>query len=154
MAIRTALRARDPQAAAHSGQLVLVVCAVAGAGLTVFQQADASWVTAVGSWAVVVALFGAAVCCRFVDAERLDRLGFFPAVPLVGVLMILVLNLQTEDASTAAQAFLAFPVLWSGSQLRRAALVGVTAAALVAEAITLLLVQASDQAATDFLFFG
>jgi diguanylate cyclase (GGDEF)-like protein len=154
VSIQAAVRARDPRAAAHNVQLVLVVCAVAVAGLTVFTEQHASWVTQVASWTVVALLVGAAGCCRYLAADRLDRRGFFLAVPLVGIGMILALNLQTQDASTAAQAFLAFPVLWSGVHLRRGALVGVTAAALAAEGVVLLLIQPLEGAVTDLVFFG
>jgi diguanylate cyclase (GGDEF)-like protein len=151
---QAAIRARDPQAAAHSLRLVLLVCGLAVAGLTVFTQQDASWVTQVASWATITALVATACCCRFAPVERLDRLGFFLAAPVVGVAIIVALNLQTHDASTAAQAFLAFPVLWAGSHLRRGALVGVTAAALVADAATVLAIQPVEQAVTDLVFFG
>jgi diguanylate cyclase (GGDEF)-like protein len=154
VSIQGAIRARDPQAAAHSLQLVLVVCAVSVAGLTVFTQQGASWITQLASWATVGLLVATGGCCHFIGADRLDRAGFFLVAPLLGIVIIVVLNLQTQDASTAAQAFLAFPVLWAGNQLRRSALVGVTAAAVVADALTVVLIQPLERALTDLVFFG
>jgi diguanylate cyclase (GGDEF)-like protein len=85
---------------------------------------------------------------------RLDRWlsGTFSAIG--GVVTASVLNLLTLDTSAAAQAFLAFPVLWAAAHLRRAAVVLVTGAALWADCVVLLHLRSLAEAAPDLLFFG
>ena len=65
-----------------------------------------------------------------------------------------VLNLLTLDTTAAAQAFLAFPVLWAAAHLRTGAVVLVTGTAVLADFVVLLLLQPLLEAAPDLLFFG
>ena len=74
---------------------------------------------------------------HLVPAERLDRLGVGVLIAVVGVALICTLNVLTADTSAAAQAFFAFPVLWSASHLRSGAVALVTGTALVADGATL-----------------
>ncbi|MGY1810712.1 GGDEF domain-containing protein [Blastococcus sp. SYSU D00669] len=152
MRMPSALRARDPRAAARSAVLILAVCATALAGLTLVEGADRP--AQVVSWAGVLALLGAAAVCRFVQPERLDRVGVCVALALGGVLLASSLNFLTEDTSITGQSFLAFPVLWAASHLRRGAVVLATGIAVAADALTLGLLQPLEQAATDLAFFG
>jgi diguanylate cyclase (GGDEF)-like protein len=149
-----ALRARDPESAAHSSRLILFVCAGVVARLTVLQQADASVAIQAVHWLGVTALLTCAFACSVVPAVLLDRLGVCLAVALGGVVFICMLNLLTEDATAAGQAFFAFPVLWAAAHLRAAAVVLVTAAALVADVLTLFLQLPAAAAITDLVFFG
>jgi diguanylate cyclase (GGDEF)-like protein len=152
--IPAALRAREPRTAARSAALILAVCAVVVAGLTVVQESAAGLLVTLASWTVIVLVAGLALACRTLDAERLDRVGVYPLVPLIGVAFISTLNVLTRDPSAAAQAFLAFPVLWAASHLRSAAVVLVTGAAVASDGLTLFLLLPVQQAATDFVFFG
>jgi diguanylate cyclase (GGDEF)-like protein len=148
----SALRAREPRTAARSAVLILVVCAVALAGLTAVEAPPA--VVAVASWAGVLVLLGAAAVCRFVSAETLDRVGFCVGLALGGVLLATTLNSMTGDASITGQSFLAFPVLWAASHLRRGAVVLATSIAVVADALSLYRLLPVEAATTSLLFFG
>ncbi len=154
MRFSSALRSRDPQAAAHSSRLILLVCAAVVSGLTVFQQAGAGTFVLTVHWIGVTALLAGAVACTVVSPRTLDRFGIGPLIAVVGVVLISALNLLTSDTSAAAQAFLAFPVLWSASHLRAAGVALVTAVALVGDAVSLFLLLPLSFAVTDFVFFG
>ena len=148
-----AVRARDPRSAARSAELIVVVCATALGGLTAFQS-GISTAAAILSWVGVAALLAAGAVCRFRPAETLDRLGFCTGLALVGVLMASTLNFLTEDSSITGQAFLAFPVLWAASHLRRGGVTLVTTIAVVADGAGLYLMLPAEPATTDFVFFG
>jgi diguanylate cyclase (GGDEF)-like protein len=148
------LRAREPRAAARSAALILAVCDVAVAGLTLVQQARMSTTIDVVSWLVVALVAVAAVACRLLPAERLDRSSVLMAPPLAGILLICFLNMLTHDASAAAQAFLAFPVLWAASYFRRGAVVLVTGTAVIGDGVTLFQLRTPQGATTDLVFFG
>jgi diguanylate cyclase (GGDEF)-like protein len=148
----SALRARDPRSAARSAVLILAVCGTALAGLTLAQ--DASTEVVVTSWLGVLALLAAAAVCWFVRAELLDRIGVCLALALGGVLLASTLNLLTSDTSITGQSFLAFPVLWAASHLRRGASALVTGVAVVADALSLYLQLPVEPATTDLAFFG
>jgi diguanylate cyclase (GGDEF)-like protein len=148
-----ALRARDPRSAARSAVLILVVCAVAMGGLTVAQTGLDAMAELV-SWLGVAGLLAAAAVCRFVPAEALDRRGFCTGMALTGVLLAGTLNLLTADTTITGQAFLAFPVLWAASHLRRAGVALVTTVALGADALGLLSLLRLEAAASDLVFFG
>ena len=148
------LRAREPRASAHSIVLIMGVSTVVLALLTTFGPNSVSSATRTASWAGVAALIAATAVCVLVPAERLDRTGVFPAVGLLGVLMICVLNVLTDDPSAGAQAFLAFPVLWAASHLRWAAVALVTVAAVVADGVTQLVLQPIEPAMHDLLVIG
>lgn len=154
MRILSPLRTRDPVVAARSAGLILFVCALVLAGYTVFQDMSAGPLIQAVSWTVVAAVAAASAACRLAPAALLDRWGFYTLVALAGIGLLCALNLLTHDASAAAQAFLAFPVLWAASHLRPPAVVGVTAAAALSDAATLFPLLPLDVAATDLVFFG
>lgn len=154
MSFSSPLRSRDPQAAAHCSRQILLVCAAVVAGLAVFQEADADTFVLAVHWIGVVALVAGAVACTVVSPVLLDRLGIGILIAVGGVVLICSLNLLTSDTSAAAQAFLAFPVLWAASHLRRAGVALVTALALLGDALTLVLLMPLAAAVTDFVFFG
>src|SRR3712207_3408250 len=68
--------------------------------------------------------------------------------------MTCVLNVLTDDPSAGAQAFLAFPVLWAASHLRWAAVALVTAAAVVGDGLTQLVLQPLEPAMHDLVVVG
>jgi diguanylate cyclase (GGDEF)-like protein len=148
------LRARDPEAAARSAVLTLALFAGVVTGLTKYQQASVSSTAYLAGWATVLVLAAAAAVHLLVDPVRLDRWLSGTVTAVGGVLTASVLNLLTLDTSAAAQAFLAFPVLWAAAHLRRAAVVVVTAAAVWADCVVLLMLRAPGEAAPDLLFFG
>jgi diguanylate cyclase (GGDEF)-like protein len=147
------MRARDPRTAARSAELILVVCATALGGLTAIQTGltTAAWIA---SWLGVSLLLAAAVVCRRVPAEKLDRVGFCVSIALGGVLLVSTLNFMTSDASITGQAFIAFPVLWAASHLRRGGVTLVTTIAVVADALGLYSMLPLEPATSDLMFFG
>ena len=86
-------------------------------------------------------LAAAAAVHLLVDPVRLDRLARGAVIAVGGVLTASVLNLLTLDTTAAAQAFLAFPVLWAAAHLRQGAVVLVTGTAVWADCVVLLLLQ-------------
>jgi diguanylate cyclase (GGDEF)-like protein len=148
------LRAREPRTAARSAALILMVCAVAFGGLTTAEESAEGPLVGGISWAVVAIVAAAALAFRLLPAEWFDRVGALAVAPLLGVVLICSLNVLTHDGSTAAQAFLAFPVLWAASHLRPTSAVVVTTAALLGDGISLFLVRPEAAAAIDFGFFG
>jgi diguanylate cyclase (GGDEF)-like protein len=152
--MRQALRARDPQAAAHSTRLILLVCAFVVAGLAVFQQSGAAPGVQAIHWLGVAVLLCGAAASTLLSPERVDRLGIALIAALIGVALICSLNLLTRDTSAAAQAFFAFPVFWAASHLRAAGAALVTATALVADGLTLLQLLPAVLALTDLAFVG
>jgi diguanylate cyclase (GGDEF)-like protein len=154
MGMLPGLRARDPEAAAHSAVLTLALFAGVVTGLTKYQQASVSSTAYLAGWVTALVLAAAAAVHLLVDPKRLDRWLSGTVTAVGGVLTASVLNLLTLDTSAAAQAFLAFPVLWAAAHLRQAAVVLVTAAAVWADSAVLLLLRSPAEAAPDLLFFG
>jgi diguanylate cyclase (GGDEF)-like protein len=148
----SALRAREPRTAARSAVLILVVCAASLAALTAAETPPTA--VAVGSWVGVLVLLGAAAVCRYAAAETLDRVGVCVGLALGGVLLATTLNSLTADASITGQSFLALPVLWAASHLRRGAVALATSIAVVADALSLYLLLPAEKATTNLLFFG
>ena len=148
------LRTRDPQAAANSSRLILLVCAVVVSGLTIVQQSGADVGTLAVHWGGVALLLAAACACTVLSPDTLDRLGVGAFVAGGGVVLICALNWLTQDTSAAAQAFFAFPVFWAASHLRAAGVALVTAMAVSADTATLFLLLPPSAAATDAVFFG
>ncbi|MGY1688936.1 GGDEF domain-containing protein [Geodermatophilus sp. SYSU D01105] len=154
MEIPASLRARQPRSAARSGAVVMVVSGLVLAVTTTVGPNGASLVARSAVWASVALLLGAALGCLLLRPDRLDRSGAFPLIGISGVLLVCGLNTLTSDPSAAAQAFLAFPVLWSAAHLRRWAVVLVTGAAVVLDGATLLHLVPVEAALTDLVFFG
>ncbi|MGY1696259.1 MULTISPECIES: GGDEF domain-containing protein [unclassified Geodermatophilus] len=133
---------------------MLGVSALVLAVVSTFGTNAASWLSTGASWAGVVLLVALAVAVRSADPERLDRAGLFTAAGAAGALLVCGLNLLTQDSSAGAQAFLAFPVLWAASHLRRAAVTGVTATAVLANAVVVPLLVPLDVGISDVLITG
>jgi len=156
MGLVTALRARNPQAAAHSLFLILSASAVVLILLLPLGLARGnaeSWpLREVSLTALAVA--GAACLLRSVPPRLLDRYVVPALVALAGIGLICMLNLLTRDASAGAQAFYALPVLWAASHLRVAGVVLVTGTALLADGVSLFLLLPAAAALTDLVFFG
>jgi diguanylate cyclase (GGDEF)-like protein len=147
-------RARDPQAAAHSARLILLVCAGVIAGLTLVGQQGSGAVALTASWLGVVVMLGIALLCTVVAPDVLDRLRLHAVVAVTGVLLTAGLNLATSDSSAAAQAFYAFPVFWAASHLRPVGVTLVTATAVLGDLAGLFVLLPIADALTDGLMFG
>lgn len=138
----------------RSAVLIVIVCALALVVFTSFGPNAASVTSRTASWvgAGVLALVGG--LGMLARPETLDRCGAFVSIGVGGALLVCVMNVLTRDPSAAAQAFLAFPVLWAATHLRRGAVVLVTAVALVGNAATMLALQPAEDALIDVVFFG
>ncbi|MGC4109833.1 MAG: GGDEF domain-containing protein [Nocardioides sp.] len=69
--------------------------------------------------------------------------------PFLAIAAITVIDLATEDASFTAQIFFVFPVLYAGSQLPRRGAALVTAAAVVGDAVAVLVGLPLHEALSD-----
>ncbi|WP_345771116.1 GGDEF domain-containing protein [Geodermatophilus normandii] len=154
MAIPRGLRARQPSAAARSLVLMIGVSAVVLSGVSFFGANAATTVTVAATWIVVAFLASVALVIHVADPDRLDRAGVYVTVGALGALIACGLNLVTQDSSAGAQAFLAFPVLWAASHLRRTAVVVVTATAVVANAMVVPMLVPLDVGISDVLLTG
>ena len=130
---------------------MISVSALVLAVVSTFGANAATTLTVVVTWSAIAFLVVVAVVVRSGDPGRLDRAGVFPAVGVVGVLLAAGMNLLTEDASVGAQAFLSFPVLWAASHLRRTAVVVVTTAAVLGNALVVPQLLAWEVAVSDVL---
>ena len=148
------MRARDPDAAVRTVRPIVVVCAVVLSAFTQFGPNAASTTTRLATWSTVGLLLVVAVLLVRAPAERLDRAGLLLFFGVGGVLLIDGMNLLTRDASAAAQAFLAFPVLWGAAQLRRGAVVLTTGTAVLTNAGVVAVLLPPDAAIADALAFG
>jgi UPF0716 family protein affecting phage T7 exclusion len=150
MRMGQALRAREPQAAAHSTRLILLVCSAVVAGLAVFDQADAGTLVLAVHWVGVALL----LACSVLSPEVLDRLGINMLARRLRGRADLHAERAHRGPSAAAQAFLAFPIFWAASHLRAPGVVLVTAAVLAGNCLTLFLLLPPAAALTDTIFFG
>jgi diguanylate cyclase (GGDEF)-like protein len=148
------MRARRPEAATRTVVPIIVVCAVILAVFTTVGPNAASVTTRAATWAGVALLAGLAVVFAYCSPDRLDRGGALLALALVGVLLVDVLNVVTDDPSVAAQAFLSFPVLWAAAHMRRDAVTLVTATAVLTDGAVLVIVRPLEGAITDLVFAG
>jgi diguanylate cyclase (GGDEF)-like protein len=133
---------------------VLLVCAVT---LLVFSFFGPNAVSSTGitaSWVSAVVLVALAVAFQLTPPERIDRRGGYVLIAVIGVLICCGMNFLTSDPSAGAQAFLAFPVLWAGVNLRRDAVTVVTVVAISGDALVLFHLEPFGHALTDLSFFG
>ena len=148
------LRAREPESAARSCVLILVVAAVVLAAFNTFQPLPYSAGAKVASWSAVGLVLLVALAVAKASAEVLDRFAVCTVIAVAGVFLVCGLNIATDDPSAASQAFLAFPVLWAAAHLQRAAVAVVTTTAVLGNGVALALILPLDAAMTDFMFFG
>jgi diguanylate cyclase (GGDEF)-like protein len=147
-------RARDARSTVRSAVLIVAVCAVVLVVFTSFGPNSVDAESRAASWAGAGVLLLVAALSLLARPETLDRFGAFVAIGIGGALLVCVMNVLTRDPSAAAQAFLAFPVLWAATHLRRGAVVLVTGTALAGDAVSLLLLLPPDEALIDVVFFG
>jgi diguanylate cyclase (GGDEF)-like protein len=149
-----ALRARDPRAAAHSAALILLVSAVVLTFLPLFAVPVGGPGAQAVHWTGVVTILLAALVCRVLRPELLDRWAVCTVLALAGVGLIGTLNVLTEDTSAGSQAFYALPVLWVAFHLRATAVAVVTASAVGVNLLALVALLPTAKAVTDATFFG
>jgi diguanylate cyclase (GGDEF)-like protein len=130
------------------------VSALVLAAVSFFGANAQNAVTVTATWIAVAFLVVVALVVRSTDPGRLDRAGVYVVVGVLGALLACGLNLVTRDSSAGAQAFLAFPVLWAASHLRRTAVVVVTAAAVVANGIVVPMLVPLDVGISDVFLTG
>jgi len=133
---------------------VLLVCAVTLMVFSLFGPNSVTTAGMVASWLISGLLVVLAVVFRSADPAAIDRRGGYLVVVLLGVLLCCGMNWLTNDPSAGAQAFLAFPVLWTGVNLRRDAAALVTVAAIAGDAVVLFGLEPVGNAVTDVSFFG
>jgi diguanylate cyclase (GGDEF)-like protein len=148
------MSARNPAAAARTAVPIVVTCAVVLAAFTVLSPQAATAGGRIGTLVSVATLLGLALVLARVPAPRLDRSGVLLGVAVLGVLLTCSMNLITHDPSAAAQAFLAFPVLWAAAHLRPGAVALVTGLAVVSDGVVLFRLLPVTGAVTDLVFFG
>lgn len=143
---------RDRVAAARSAAVLILVGAVV---ILAFAAVDPSIES---GWERVAVLAAAAVAipCAALLYRRGHRAPtwLWVALPAGGVVLITALDFATNDASAAGQVFLAFPVLFASSQLRRRAAVGITVLTVAADAMLALALLPFERAVTDVAFVG
>ncbi|KGM00912.1 GGDEF domain-containing protein [Cellulomonas cellasea] len=143
---------RDRVAAARSAAVLILVGAVV---ILTFAAVDPSIAS---GWERVAVLAAAATAIPL--AALLYRRGhraptwLWVTMPAGGVALITALDFATRDASAAGQVFLAFPVLFAASQLRRRAAVGITVLTVAADAVLALALLPVERAVTDVAFVG
>jgi diguanylate cyclase (GGDEF)-like protein len=84
--------------------------------------------------ATVGCLVAAVLCGLAWSFDEANRLAW-AVVPVLGVAIIVVVDLATNDASVTAQIFFIFPVLYGASLLPRAGAIVMTTASVVGEAV-------------------
>jgi diguanylate cyclase (GGDEF)-like protein len=133
---------------------VLVVCAVVMAVFSTFGPNSETTSGRVGSWLTALVLLVLAGGYRRARPERVDRLGGYALIALIGVVLCCAMNYVTRDPSAGAQGFLAFPVLWAGVNLRRTAVAVVTVVAVGGDGGVLFHLEPVGNAVSDLSFFG
>ena len=141
-------------AAARTAVPILLVCAVTLIVFTWFGPTSVSGTAVTASWVVAVMLAGLAVVYWVSPPAVLDRRGGFVLIAVIGVLVVCGMNWITGDTSAAAQAFIAFPVLWAAVHLRRPAVAAVTVLALAVDSAVMFHLEEVVAAITDITFFG
>ncbi|RBY96288.1 GGDEF domain-containing protein [Blastococcus sp. TF02-8] len=154
MSIPASLRARDPRTAARTAVIVLLVCTGMMALVGVIGPSTDSDASSAVVWACCAGLSATAGIFHWVPAQRLDRVGGFIGLAVIGVTVLCALAVEAGGTSTRGQAFLVFVVLYAGFHLRTAGAVLVTAQTIVAGGIMLFTTHAVESAFTDFVFFG
>jgi diguanylate cyclase (GGDEF)-like protein len=143
---------RDRVAAARSAAVLMVVAALV---ILCFAAVDPS-IESGWQRVAVLASAAAAVPLAWLVHRRGHRAPAptWVALPAGGVVLITALDFATRDASAAGQVFLAFPVLFASSQLRRGAAIGITVLTVAADALLALGLLPVERALTDVAFVG
>ncbi len=151
MGLRQELEPRDLASAARAG----AAFAFAGAAvMLVLTATTPSFYGGSGSGLTLTLGYGGlllvsgGLCLR--APHRLPRL-FWPAVPQVVVLIVIALDLVTQDASAAGQIFLCWPILYAAYELRPRLAYLVLVEVVLADALIVLVLLPPDRAFTDLV---
>ena len=79
---------------------------------------------------------------------------FCVAGPLVGIVGVVVLDIETSDAGLTGQIFFSLPVLYAAVHLRVPGTILITAAAVAGEAVVVSMLLPFEEALTDLAFMG
>lgn len=139
---------RDARAAARALTVVLVVAAVVLAGYTAIEPPSGPSL-ALAVLVVVATSVAAAVLAM--EPARVPA-WVFCAAPVLGVVVVSVLDVATRDASTAAQVFFLLPVVYVAAHLGQTVAWLMTAIAMTGEAVTTALILPPAQALTDTVY--
>jgi diguanylate cyclase (GGDEF)-like protein len=136
MPLAEAIERMQPRDHAAAARVLSVLTIVAAAVTTIsaLVQLATDQISASESLASVIAgllIVGAGWRARTMDESHPVR---WAVVPFAAIVLIVVLDLATQDASVSAQAFMFFPALYGASQLRHRGAIAVTAATVFGEA--------------------
>lgn len=147
-----ACRPRDPRGAARAAAALVVVAAAVTLVFTVLGQGTSSVLAQVVVAAISLAVLPLAVALHR-HGHRAPALTWL-LTPVVGIAIIAGLDVVTHDASAAAQAFFAFPVVFAASQLGRKPVALVTLLAVLGNAWVVFSLLPPGRAATDVAYIG
>jgi diguanylate cyclase (GGDEF)-like protein len=133
---------------------VLLVCAVTLLVFSLFGPNAETRTSTIASWVSAVLLVALAAVYHLSTPAMIDRRGGYVVIAVIGVALCCAMNWITRDVSAGAQAFLAFPVLWAGVNLRRSAVALVTVLAIAGDAVVLFRLEPVANAVSDLSFFG
>ena len=114
--VHTGMEPRDRHAAARSATVLILTAALASTGWLFVTPPGTGLIAFTVAAAVPGVLVGLVLLVRRWERSGPTVIWVLPAV--LGLVMITVLNLLTDDASAAAQVFLGFPVLYASAHLR------------------------------------
>jgi diguanylate cyclase (GGDEF)-like protein len=150
MDLWASLAPRDHKAAARIGGRLTVVAAAITAVFAVVFPPDGGLVGLASALAVPAALVCLTIAFRRASDHWPNHLWVLFAC--TGVIGIAGLDIITSDASAAGQVFLCYPVVYGASQLRRLGAAITAGAAIVADAIVVMLLLPLQAAVTDFCY--
>ncbi|GEA87790.1 GGDEF domain-containing protein [Cellulomonas cellasea] len=152
MSWEQACRPRDPRGAARAAAVLVAVAALVTLVFTALGQGPSSLVALVLVTGVNLAVLPLAVAL-YRHGHRAPAATWL-VTPVVGIAIIAGLDVATADASAAAQAFFAFPVVFAASQLGRKPVALVTVLAVLGNAWVVFTLLPPGRAATDLAYIG
>ena len=93
-------------------------------------------------------------CVALIVLPPARAASFCVAGPLVGVVGVVVLDIETNDAGLTGQIFFCLPVLYAAVHLRVPGAILITAAAVAGEAMVVSMLLPLEEALTDSAFMG
>ena len=108
----------------------------------------------VGVWVQLVTLVLLGVVSATVPATWLARPGVWPAISVLGVLSVCNFSLLFPSQAVMGHVLLAFPVVFAAAQLSAPVAAGITGFAVLADAVTLAMVEAPAAAAIHWLYLA
>jgi diguanylate cyclase (GGDEF)-like protein len=150
MDIRAGLEPRDPEAAARTAALLILLGSAVTLFFAIVQPPAGGPVGRLAAIGVSAALLGLSFVLRRMNTRW--PVVLWVMTPLLGVVTIVALDLATLDASAAGQVFLCLPVLYAAAQLRWVAAAVTTAAAVAGDALVVFRLEPFGHAVSDFAY--